>query len=85
MITGVGIISPVGLDAVSTWDSLINGRGGVDNITLFDATNHATKFAAEVKNFDPNKYIDRKLVRRIDRLPSSRWPPARKPCAILIW
>jgi len=67
VITGIGIISPVGLDAVSTWDSLINGRGGVDNITLFDATNHTTKFAAEVKNFDPNKYIDRKLVRRMDR------------------
>jgi 3-oxoacyl-[acyl-carrier-protein] synthase II len=67
VVTGIGIISPVGLDAVTTWDSLINGRGGVDNITLFDASNHITKFAAEVKNFDPNKYIDRKLVRRMDR------------------
>jgi 3-oxoacyl-[acyl-carrier-protein] synthase II len=67
VVTGIGIISPVGLDAVTTWDSLINGRGGVDNITLFDASAHATKFAAEVKGFDPNKYIDRKLVRRMDR------------------
>jgi 3-oxoacyl-[acyl-carrier-protein] synthase II len=67
VITGIGIVSPVGLDAVTTWDSLINGRGGVDNITLFDASNHTTKFAAEVKDFDPNKYIDRKLVRRMDR------------------
>jgi len=67
VVTGIGIISPVGLDAVTTWDSLINGRGGIDNITLFDASNHITKFAAEVKNFDPNKYIDRKLVRRMDR------------------
>ena len=67
VVTGIGIISPVGLDAVTTWDSLINGRGGVDNITLFDASTHATKFAAEVKGFDPNKYIDRKLVRRMDR------------------
>ena len=67
VITGIGIISPVGLDAVTTWDSLINGRGGIDNITLFDASAHTTKFAAEVKNFDPNKYIDRKLVRRMDR------------------
>ena len=67
VVTGIGIISPVGLDAVTTWDSLINGRGGVDNITLFDASSHATKFAAEVKGFDPNKYIDRKLVRRMDR------------------
>ena len=67
VITGIGIISPIGLDAVTTWDSLINGRGGIDNITLFDASAHTTKFAAEVKNFDPNKYIDRKLVRRMDR------------------
>ena len=67
VITGIGIVSPVGLDAVTTWDSLINGRGGIDNITLFDASAHTTKFAAEVKNFDPNKYIDRKLVRRMDR------------------
>ena len=67
VITGIGIICPVGLDAVTTWDSLINGRGGIDNITLFDASAHTTKFAAEVKNFDPNKYIDRKLVRRMDR------------------
>jgi 3-oxoacyl-[acyl-carrier-protein] synthase II len=67
VITGIGIISPVGLDAVTTWDSLINGRGGIDNITLFDASQHITKFAAEVKDFDPNKYIDRKLVRRMDR------------------
>ena len=67
VVTGIGIISPVGLDAVTTWNSLINGRGGVDNITLFDASAHTTKFAAEVKGFDPNKYIDRKLVRRMDR------------------
>jgi 3-oxoacyl-[acyl-carrier-protein] synthase II len=67
VVTGIGIISPVGLDTVTTWDSLINGRGGVDYITLFDASNHITKFAAEVKDFDPNKYIDRKLVRRMDR------------------
>jgi 3-oxoacyl-[acyl-carrier-protein] synthase II len=67
VITGIGIVSPVGLNAVSTWDSLINGRSGIDNITLFDASAHATKFAAEVKGFDPNKFIDRKLVRRMDR------------------
>jgi 3-oxoacyl-[acyl-carrier-protein] synthase II len=67
VITGIGIISPLGLDAVSTWDGLINGKSGIDNITLFDASAHTTKIAAEVKGFDPNKYIDRKLVRRMDR------------------
>lgn len=67
VVTGIGIVSPLGLDAVSTWDGLINGKSGIDNITLFDASAHATRFAAEVKGFDPNKYIDRKLVRRMDR------------------
>ena len=67
VVTGIGIVSPLGLDAVSTWDALINGKSGIDNITLFDASAHATKFAAEVKGFEPDKYIDRKLVRRMDR------------------
>lgn len=67
VITGIGIISPLGLDAVTTWNGLINGKSGIDKITLFDASSHATKIAAEVKDFDPNKYIDRKLVRRMDR------------------
>jgi 3-oxoacyl-[acyl-carrier-protein] synthase II len=67
VVTGIGIISPLGLDAVTTWNGLINGKSGVDKITLFDASTHATKIAAEVKDFDPNKYIDRKLVRRMDR------------------
>ena len=67
VVTGIGIISPLGLDTVTTWNGLINGKSGVDKITLFDASTHATKIAAEVKDFDPNKYIDRKLVRRMDR------------------
>ena len=67
VVTGIGIISPLGLDAVTTWNGLINGKSGIDKITLFDASTHATKIAAEVKDFDPNKYIDRKLVRRMDR------------------
>ncbi len=67
MITGIGIISPLGLDTASMWEALINGKSGADNITLFDASNHATKFAAEVKGFDPNNYIDRKDARRMDR------------------
>ena len=67
VITGIGIISPLGLDTASMWEALINGKSGADNITLFDASNHATKFAAEVKGFDPNNYIDRKDARRMDR------------------
>ncbi|MBN1643710.1 MAG: beta-ketoacyl-ACP synthase II [Dehalococcoidales bacterium] len=67
VITGIGIISPLGLDTNSTWQALISGKSGTDNITLFDASNHVTKFAAEVKGFDPTNYIDRKEARRMDR------------------
>jgi 3-oxoacyl-[acyl-carrier-protein] synthase II len=51
----------------STWDNLIAGKSGIDYITLFDATPHETKIAGEVKGFDPEKYINRKDVRRMDR------------------
>ena len=67
VVTGIGIISPLGLDTPSTWDGLINGKSGADVITQFDASQHETKFAAEVKGFDPTNYINRKEVRRMDR------------------
>lgn len=67
VVTGIGIISPLGLDTASTWEALINGRSGADNITLFDASAYETRFAAEVKGFDPANYINRKEVRRMDR------------------
>jgi 3-oxoacyl-[acyl-carrier-protein] synthase II len=67
VVTGIGIISPLGLDTPSTWDGLINGKSGADFITQFDASQHETKFAAEVKGFDPTNYINRKEARRMDR------------------
>jgi 3-oxoacyl-[acyl-carrier-protein] synthase II len=63
----MGMVSPLGLDVESTWQALIAGRSGVDMITLFDAEGYDTRFAAEVKGFDPAQYIDRKEVRRLDR------------------
>jgi 3-oxoacyl-[acyl-carrier-protein] synthase II len=51
----------------TTWNNLIAGKSGIDNITLFDASRHETRFAGEVKGFDPNNYINRKDVRRMDR------------------
>jgi 3-oxoacyl-[acyl-carrier-protein] synthase II len=63
----MGTISPLGLDTASTWDALLVGKSGADNITLFDASKHETKFAAEVKGFDPVNYINRKEVRHMDR------------------
>jgi 3-oxoacyl-[acyl-carrier-protein] synthase II len=66
-VTGIGIVSPLGLDTPGTWEALIAGKSGIANITLFDANKHVTKFAAEVKGFDPTNYINRKEARRMDR------------------
>jgi len=69
VVTGLGIVSPLGLNVEETWENLIKGKSGIDYITLFDANAIAckTKFAAEVKGFDPLNYIDRKNARRMDR------------------
>ncbi len=67
VVTGIGIVSPLGLDTASTWDSLIAGKSGIANITHFDASIYPTRFAGEVKEFDPVKYINRKEARRMDR------------------
>jgi 3-oxoacyl-[acyl-carrier-protein] synthase II len=67
VVTGIGIVSALGLDTASTWDALIAGKSGMGNITLFDASRHSTKFAAEVKGFDPTVYVNRKEARHMDR------------------
>ena len=67
VITGMGAISPLGLDVNSFWEALINGNSGVDRISLFDTEHLETKIAAEVKGFDPTNYIDRKEARHMDR------------------
>lgn len=66
VVTGMGVISPVGLTIDEFWKNLLEGKSGVGYITKFDTTNFATKFAAEVKNFDPTNYMDRKLAQRMD-------------------
>ena len=67
VVTGIGIISPLGLDVPATWQALIAGEPGVDYITLFDTSGFDVKIAAEVKGFDPLQHIDRKRVRHTDR------------------
>ncbi|MGO1370581.1 MAG: beta-ketoacyl-ACP synthase II [Senegalia sp. (in: firmicutes)] len=67
VITGIGVISPVGIGKDAFWESLINGRSGISTITKFDTTDHPTKIAAEVNDFDPYKYIDKKEAKRMDR------------------
>jgi 3-oxoacyl-[acyl-carrier-protein] synthase II len=61
------MVSPLGLDSASTWEALIAGKSGIGPITLFDAGKYPTRFAGEVKGFDPTKYINRKEARRMDR------------------
>ena len=67
VVTGIGVMSPLGLDAKSLWQGLVSGKSGVDYITSFDPEPLMTKIAAEVKDFDPAQYIDRKELRRMDR------------------
>jgi len=66
VVTGLGALSPIGLNVNDFWNSLIEGKSGVDNITYFDTTEFDTKFAAELKGFDPLNYMDRKLTQRVD-------------------
>ena len=67
VVTGVGVVSPLGLDAGSTWKNLLAGKSGVDQITAFDTEGHGTTIAAEVKDFDPDSIVGRKQARRMDR------------------
>ena len=67
VVTGLGVISPLGNTLAETWEGLINGRSGAGPITQFDASKFKTQIACEVKNFDPSLYMDRKEARKCDR------------------
>ncbi len=67
VITGVGLVTPVGLDLESTWSALLAGESGAAPITLFDPSGQSVRFACEVKGFDPERFMDRKDARRADR------------------
>lgn len=67
VITGLGAITPIGIGKKEYWNSLLQGKSGIGYITRFDTENYATKIAAEVKNFSPEDYIDRKVAKRMDR------------------
>ena len=67
VVTGLGMVSPVGLSAPETWEAIVKGTNGIAPITLFEPVGQEVTFAAEVKGFDPARYMDRKEVRRNDR------------------
>jgi 3-oxoacyl-[acyl-carrier-protein] synthase II len=66
VVTGLGAVTPLGNNVQDTWTALINGVSGAEMITHFDASKFKTRFACEVKNFDPSSVIDRKAVGRLD-------------------
>ncbi|TCS93112.1 beta-ketoacyl-ACP synthase II [Hazenella coriacea] len=67
VITGFGVVSPVGSDASNFWENLLAGQSGIGPVTLFDTEGFAVKIAGEVKDFDPLDYLDRKEARKMDR------------------
>jgi 3-oxoacyl-[acyl-carrier-protein] synthase II len=67
VVTGMGALTPLGNNIQDYWTNLVNGVSGADMITLFDATKFRTRFACEIKNFDPTNFLDKKEARKIDR------------------
>jgi 3-oxoacyl-[acyl-carrier-protein] synthase II len=66
VITGIGLVTPLGLDAPSTWEALLAGKSGIGPITKFDASDLPTQIAGEVRGFDPLQHIDRKEAKKMD-------------------
>ncbi len=66
VVTGLGAFTPIGNNVGEFWENLIKGTSGANMITRFDATNFKTKFACEIKNFDPENYFDRKESKKMD-------------------
>ncbi len=81
VITGLGVVSPVGNSVEQYWNALLDGKSGVGTITRFDVSQYPAKIAAEVKDFDPTSYIDKKDARRMD--PSEQYAMVASEQAIL--
>ena len=67
VITGMGVVSPIGIGNETFWDALKNGRSGVGRLTFFDTTDYPSQIDAEIKGFNAELYIDKKNIRRMDR------------------
>ncbi len=66
VVTGMGLVSPLGNDLASSWEGIVNGRSGIGPITQIDASQFTTKIAGEIKDFDPTKFISSKDARKMD-------------------
>src|SRR3989337_4430214 len=77
VVTGLGVVSPVGIGIDRFWNALMEGRSGVHRITSFDPTGLNTQIAAEVPDFDPTDFMDRKEARRNDRFVQFAYAAAR--------
>lgn len=67
VITGIGIVSPVGTGKKEYWNSLLHGKSGIDKVTLIDVSDYPCRIAGEVSGFDPTDYIEKKEARKVDR------------------
>jgi 3-oxoacyl-[acyl-carrier-protein] synthase II len=67
VVTGIGLVSPLGIGTEQTWQAILAGRSGIAPITLFDASRYSTRFAGEVKGFDPLAWLDKKDVKKCGR------------------
>ena len=65
VVTGLGLVTPVGNSVEATWSALLEGRNGADYIKKFDAEKFTTRFACEVKDFDPLNYVEKKEARKM--------------------
>ena len=65
-MTGIGLVSSVGIGTEANWDALLAGRSGIGRITRFDAAQFSTQIAGEVKGFDPLQFVEKKDVKKMD-------------------
>ena len=67
VVTGMGAVTPFGVGVDPYWEGLVEGRSGIRTVALFDASGYDVRFGGEIPNFDPTSYLDRKLIKRVDR------------------
>lgn len=66
VVTGIGLVTPLGIGTLETWEAVCNGKSGITNIDKFDTSDHKTRIAGQVRNFDPLKYVNAKEAKRND-------------------